>query len=135
MGGAASGGEVSRLMLTVKSIVAEHMKLPSIIFDEVDTGVSGDIAARMGAMMERISRFIQVVTITHLPGVAAMGRRHFKVFKEDDDDATTTRIRVLDARERCEEIALMISGVPPGEAAIANARALLVKAGNIDSEQ
>lgn len=135
VGGAASGGEVSRLMLTVKSIVAEHMKLPSIIFDEVDTGVSGDIAARMGAMMERISRFIQVVTITHLPGVAAMGRRHFKVFKEDDDDATTTRIRVLDARERCEEIALMISGVPPGEAAIANARALLVKAGNLDSEQ
>ena len=135
VGGAASGGEVSRLMLTIKSIVAEHMKLPSIIFDEVDTGVSGDIAARMGAMMERISRFIQVVTITHLPGVAAMGRRHFKVFKEDDDDATTTRIRVLDTHERCEEIALMISGVPPGEAAIANARALLVKAGNFDSEQ
>lgn len=128
VGNSASGGEISRLMLTVKSIVAESMHLPSIIFDEVDTGVSGDIAGRMGMMMHDIGQHIQVITITHLPGVAALGQRHFKVYKEDDDTSTNTHIRTLSEAERPGEIALMISGNPEDEAALANARALLSKA-------
>ncbi len=127
VGNTASGGELSRLMLTVKSIVAESMHLPSIIFDEVDTGVSGDIAGRMGAMMAEMGRYIQVITITHLPGVAACGRRHFKVYKEDDETSTNTRIRTLAEEERPGEIALMICGSSDDEAALANARALLSK--------
>lgn len=128
IGSTASGGELSRVMLTVKSIVAESMHLPSIIFDEVDTGVSGDIAGRMGAMMASIGEHIQVITITHLPGVAALGRRHFKVYKEDDETSTNTRIRILDNEERIGEIALMISGSATDSAAIANACSLLSKA-------
>ncbi len=130
VGSTASGGEISRLMLSVKSIVAESMHLPSIIFDEVDTGVSGDIAGRMGAMMAMIGRHIQVVTITHLPGVAVLGQRHFKVYKEDSDTTTNTRIRILSEEERPGEIALMISGSTDDEAALANARSLLSKAAN-----
>lgn len=130
VGGTASGGEISRLMLTIKSIVAERMHLPAIIFDEIDTGVSGDIALRMGAMMAQISRYIQVITITHLPGVAAMGSRHFKVYKEDDERATNTRIRLLNDEARQAEIALMISGNPDDRAALANAKALIDKAQN-----
>ncbi len=125
VGQTASGGEISRLMLTIKSIVAERMQLPSIIFDEVDTGVSGDVANRMAEMMDNISRHIQVITITHLPGVAAMGERHFKVYKEDDELATRTRIRALNAEQRTAELALMISGNPGDPAALANAAALL----------
>lgn len=128
VGGTASGGEISRLMLAIKSIVAKRMHMPAIIFDEIDTGVSGDIAGRMGNMMAGISQFIQVITITHLPGVAAMGRRHFKVYKEDDELSTNTRIRTLDQQAREAEIALMISGSTTDEAALANARALLAKA-------
>lgn len=126
--GAASGGEISRLMLTVKSIVAERTKLPSIIFDEVDTGVSGDIAGRMGYTMALISKYIQVITITHLPGVAAMGSRHFKVYKEDDETTTNTRIRLLGEAEREAELALMMSGSATDAAALTNARALLAHA-------
>ncbi len=127
VGTVASGGEISRLMLAIKAIVAERMHLPSIIFDEVDTGVSGDIATRMAAMMSDIGRSIQVITITHLPGVAAAGSTHFKVYKVDEDDATTTHIRALDEDERAAELALMISGNPTDEAALANARALINK--------
>lgn len=121
----ASGGEISRLMLAIKTMLAQKMNLPSIIFDEVDTGVSGDIATRMAAMMSSISRRIQVITITHLPGVAAAGHTHFKVYKEDDDTSTHTYIRLLDEAERQAELALMISGNADDEAALANARALL----------
>lgn len=128
VGNTASGGEISRLMLAIKTIIAEKIHLPSIIFDEVDTGVSGDIAARMALMMNAISRTIQVITITHLPGVAAAGTTHFKVFKEDDENATTTRITRLSRPEREAELALMISGNPADPAALANARALLEKA-------
>lgn len=128
VGNTASGGEISRLMLAIKTIIAEKIHLPSIIFDEVDTGVSGDIAARMASMMSAISRTIQVITITHLPGVAAAGTTHFKVFKEDDENATTTRITRLSRSEREAELALMISGNPADPAALANARALLEKA-------
>lgn len=127
VGAAASGGEISRLMLSIKTIVAGRMQLPSIIFDEVDTGVSGDIAARMARMMKQISRTIQVVTITHLPGVAAAGDRHYKVFKQDDETSTTTRIQSLDAEQRRAEIALMLSGSPDDPSALAAADTLLAK--------
>ncbi len=127
LGGAASGGEISRLVLTVRAILAERMHLPSIIFDEVDTGVSGDVATRMAAMMAEMSRSLQVICITHLPGVAAMGRVHFKVYKEDDENSTTTRIRRLDETGRQAELALMLSGNPEDETALATARTLLAK--------
>lgn len=131
IGHTASGGEISRLMLAVKTIVAERVHLPSIIFDEVDTGVSGDIAARMAAMMAQISRTIQVITITHLPGVAAVGNAHFKVYKEDDETATTTRICRLSVEERVGELALMLSGNASDVAARANAKSLLDKGAEI----
>ena len=127
VGGSASGGEVSRLMLSIKSIVAGRLQVPSIVFDEVDTGVSGDVANRMGAMMLNISKKLQVITITHLPQVAARGVSHYKVFKEDDSEATHTRIRRLGADERRGELALMLSGSSTDAAALANADSLLNK--------
>lgn len=123
--GAASGGEISRLMLSVKSIVAQLFSLPAIIFDEIDTGVSGDVAARIADMMDRMSGKLQVITITHLPQVAARGATHFKVFKTDDESATHTSIVQLSDDRRVDEIALMLSGDSSDEAARANARALL----------
>ncbi len=123
--GAASGGEVSRLMLSIKAIVVGKLQLPAIIFDEVDTGVSGDIANRMGHMMLDISNQLQVITITHLPQVAAKGESHYKVYKEDDTLTTHTRIRRLTDEERIGELALMLSGSATDEAAIANAKSLL----------
>ena len=123
----ASGGEISRLMLCVKSIMARSMKLPTIIFDEVDTGVSGDIANRMGELMRDIARGIQVITITHLPQVAVKGENHYKVFKQDSADATYTSIRHLSDEERVGEIAGMLSGEVIDDAALANARSLLGK--------
>ncbi|MBR5331932.1 MAG: DNA repair protein RecN [Muribaculaceae bacterium] len=125
IGGKASGGEISRLMLSIKSIIADKMQLPSIIFDEVDTGVSGDVASRMGEMMHNISENIQVIAITHLPQVAAKGDWQYKVYKEDDDTTTQTQIKQLTIDERINEIAIMLSGSTVEEAAIANARSLL----------
>lgn len=125
VGATASGGEISRLMLSIKSIVADKMQLPSIIFDEVDTGVSGDVANRMGEMMHGISKNIQVIAITHLPQVAAQGNAHYKVFKEDTDTSTVTRVRELDTQARINELAVMLSGSSVDEAARANARSLL----------
>lgn len=125
VGEAASGGEVSRLMLSIKSIVVGKLQLPTIVFDEVDTGVSGDVANRMGAMMLGISDSLQVITITHLPQVAAKGVSHFKVFKEDDADATHTRICRLTDNERLGELALMLSGNPEDSTALATAESLL----------
>lgn len=108
--GVASGGEISRLMLSVKAIMASRMRLPSIIFDEIDTGVSGDVANRIGDMLHEMGRDMQVIAITHLPTVAARGMRHFKVFKYDDDNSTHTSIRRLDDGERIGELAVMLSG-------------------------
>ena len=125
VGQTASGGEISRLMLTIKAIVGEKMHLPSIIFDEIDTGVSGDVASKMGEMMQQLSNKIQVITITHLPQVAARGLSHFKVFKEDDEHATTTRICRLDEATRINELALMLSGKTDDETAIAAARSMI----------
>ena len=123
--GAASGGEISRLMLTIKSIIASRMQLPSIIFDEIDTGVSGDVANRMGDMMSRTANNIQVIAITHLPQVAAKGSVHFKVYKEDDEESTHTRIFQLSEDERVGELALMLSGDSSNATARATALHLL----------
>lgn len=125
VGNTASGGEISRLMLSIKSIIADKMHLPSIIFDEVDAGVSGDVANRMGDMMNNIASSIQVIAITHLPQVAAKGNTHYKVFKEDDDTSTQTRIKKLSEEERIDELAIMLSGNKSDKAARANAISLL----------
>ena len=121
----ASGGEIARLMLALKCLIAKSAELPTIIFDEIDTGVSGDVAGRMGEMMDEMARDIQVLTISHLPQIAARGVQHFKVFKYDTDDATVTRVVELSASERELEIAEMLSGKNPSEAAISAARELL----------
>ncbi len=121
----ASGGEISRLMLSVKSIIAHRMQLPSIIFDEVDTGVSGDVADRMGRMMKSIASNLQVIAITHLPQVAAKGSHHFKVFKHDTETTTVTHVELLSSEGRVDELALMLSGDASNEAARSAARALI----------
>ena len=124
-GEVASGGEISRLMLSIKALIASARTLPTIIFDEIDTGVSGDIADRMGEVMSQMSRHLQVITITHLPQVAGKGDAHFKVFKEDSATDTTTHINQLSGDERVREIARMLSGSQITEQAIANARTLM----------
>ena len=121
----ASGGEISRLMLTVKSLIANKSDLPTIIFDEIDSGVSGEIAHRMGEIMLQMSRSMQVITITHLPQIAAKGDAHFRVYKEDTKLQTETYIAKLSDSERIEEIASMLSGKERGAAAIENAKELL----------
>ncbi len=121
----ASGGEISRVMLCIKTIIARHMRLPSIIFDEVDTGVSGDIATRIGEMMADISRSIQVIAITHLPQVAANGDHHLRVFKTDNEVETLTSVESLDNQEHILEIARMLSGKDINQAAIENAKSLI----------
>lgn len=125
VGSTASGGEISRLMLSIKTIIASRMQLPSIIFDEVDTGVSGDVANRMGQMMRDISKSLQVTAITHLPQVAAQGDSHYRVFKEDDDNSTHTRIAELSKSERVSAIASMLGGAEIDHAAIKAAESLL----------
>lgn len=121
----ASGGEISRLMLSIKTIIARIMNLPTIIFDEVDTGVSGDIASRIGDMMGDIAKHIQVIAITHLPQVAAHGMHHMKVFKTDAPDGTYTSVQVLNREEHVLEIARMLSGKDVNQAAIDNAKSLV----------
>ena len=121
----ASGGEISRVMLCIKTIIARHMQLPSIIFDEVDTGVSGDVATMIGEMMADISRSIQVITITHLPQVAANGDHHLRVYKADTHDETLTHVEPLDEQEHIMEVARMLSGKDLNQAAIDNAKSLI----------
>lgn len=121
----ASGGEISRLMLSAKAVIADKMNLPSIIFDEVDTGVSGDVANRMGQLMQQISRNIQVIAITHLPQVAAKGNAHFKVYKQDTENATVTHVDKLSDEARIDELALMLSGEATDSSARATAISLL----------
>jgi DNA repair protein RecN (Recombination protein N) len=121
----ASGGELSRLMLSIKSIVAQYTALPTIIFDEIDTGVSGEVANKVGQIMERLAQNLQVITITHLPQIASKGQSHYFVYKDDSEAATFTRIKQLNNDERVLEIAKMLSGDKPGESALQNARELL----------
>lgn len=121
----ASGGEISRLMLCIKAMIAGFTALPAIIFDEVDTGVSGDIADKMGDIMQELGTKMQVITITHLPQIAAKGKEHYFVYKEDTEDRTVTRIKKLDAKERVQEVARMLSGASLTDASVANAKELL----------
>ena len=123
----ASGGEISRLMLCIKSVIARSMNLPTIIFDEVDTGVSGEIAHKIGDMMGEIARHIQVIAITHLPQVASHGTSHLRVFKTDTDTQTVTSIERLDNEEHVIEVARMLSGSEIDQAAIDNARSLIAQ--------
>lgn len=121
----ASGGEMSRLMLALKALVVSHMQLPTIIFDEIDTGVSGAIADKMGEIVTALGAQLQVINITHLPQVASKGDHHFFVYKEDTPNGTQTRIRELTADERVNEIAKMLSGSAVTQAAVEQARLLL----------
>ena len=121
----ASGGELSRIMLAIKSILAEYIQLPSIMFDEIDTGVSGEISNKMGEIMKHMSNKMQVFTITHLPQIAAKGNSHFKVFKIDIKDVTHTQLKKLNEEERIVEIAQMLGGLTITDSAMAHAKQLL----------
>ena len=121
----ASGGELSRIMLATKAILANYSKLPTIIFDEIDTGVSGEIANKMAEIMKAMSKNMQVFAITHLPQIAAKGDTHFKVYKSIISGDTITALKQLTAEERIVEIAQMLSGTEVSESALNHARALL----------
>ena len=121
----ASGGEMSRIMLSVKAILTTYKKLPTIIFDEIDTGVSGEIANQMAAIMNGMSSSTQLLSITHLPQIAAKGEHHIKVYKEDIGDVTRTLLSILDKQERIAEIATMIGGNNLSDASTASAKELL----------
>ncbi|MBD5385523.1 DNA repair protein RecN [bacterium] len=121
----ASGGELSRLTLSIKSMMAERMNMPTVIFDEIDTGVSGEIADKMGRMMKEMAGLMQIITITHLPQVAGKGTRHYKVFKQDTDERTVSSVKELTGEERVREIAGMLSGERLTDAALEAARALI----------
>ena len=122
----ASGGEVARVMLSLKAMISGAVKLPTIIFDEIDTGVSGSIAEKMAHIMRDMGNHNrQVISITHLPQIAAMGTTHYKVYKEDHAEGTSSHIVRLDGQGRVEEIAHMLSGSTLTEAAVNNAKELL----------
>ena len=121
----ASGGEMSRIMLAVKAILAQYSKLPTLIFDEIDTGVSGEIAIRMGEIMKEMSQEMQIFAITHLPQIAAKGNAHFKVFKSTVGEDTQSELKLLNQEERIVEIAQMLSGTIVSDSALNHAKALL----------
>jgi len=125
VGKVASGGELSRLMLAVKALLAKHTSLPTIIFDEIDTGISGETALKVGEVIDELGKNMQVISITHLPQIAAKGDSHYFVYKNEDGGKTTTGIRKLKQQERVEVIAEMLSGKNPGASAIENAKDLL----------
>ncbi|WP_028281870.1 DNA repair protein RecN [Olleya marilimosa] len=122
---AASGGELSRIMLAIKSILSKYVKLPSIMFDEIDTGVSGEISNKMADIMSQMSTKMQVFSITHLPQIAAKGNTHYKVYKEDVNEVTTTNLVKLNYDERVVELAQMLGGTQLSDSAIAHAKQLL----------
>ena len=121
----ASGGELSRVMLAIKKILSENSQLPTIIFDEIDSGVSGEISNKMAHIMSQMSRKMQVITITHLPQIAAKGNQHYKVYKEEVNHITTTNLKQLSEDERIVEIAEMLSGKSISDSALTHARELL----------
>jgi len=125
IGKIASGGEMSRLMLAIKTLITDARSLPTIIFDEIDSGVSGEVAVKMGQILEQMSNSVQVLNITHLPQIAAKGKNHYKVYKFDLDDQTYTSIRKLSEQERVEEIAEMLSGENFSATAMETAKELL----------
>ena len=121
----ASGGELSRIMLSIKAILSRFKTLPTIIFDEIDTGVSGEVSYKIGEVMHRMSRYMQVITISHLPQVAAKGAHHFKVYKETIDQSTYTQLKKLNSGDRVQEIAQMLGGEEISETAVQHAKELL----------
>lgn len=121
----ASGGELSRIMLTIKSILAEYEKLPTLMFDEIDTGVSGEISNKMGEIMQDMGHTMQVFSITHLPQVASKGKHQYKVYKEEREGETFTQMKQLDAAERVQELAEMLGGKTLSDSAMAHAKSLL----------
>lgn len=123
----ASGGELSRIMLAIKAILARYSNLPTIIFDEIDTGVSGEVADKMGVIMNDMSNHMQVFAITHLPQIAAKGKQHYKVFKTSNDETTTSQLVLLSYDERVREIAQMLSGKDISDSALVHAKELLSK--------
>ena len=124
----ASGGELSRVMLSLKSLLTKNNNLPTIIFDEIDAGVSGEVADKVGQILSGMGKYMQVINITHLPQVASRGTRHYHVYKDDTDNSTFTRVKLLSPEERILEVARLLSGSEVTEAAMKNARELL-KAG------
>jgi DNA repair protein RecN (Recombination protein N) len=124
----ASGGELSRVMLSLKSLLTKNNNLPTIIFDEIDSGVSGEVADKVGQILSGMGKYMQVINITHLPQVASRGTRHYHVYKDDTDNSTFTRVKLLSPEERILEVARLLSGSEVTETAMKNARELL-KAG------
>jgi DNA repair protein RecN (Recombination protein N) len=126
----ASGGELSRVMLSLKSLLTKNNNLPTIIFDEIDSGVSGEVADKVGQILAGMGKYMQVINITHLPQVASRGTKHYHVYKDDTDDSTFTRVKLLSADERILEVARLLSGSEVTETAMKNARELLKAAIN-----
>ena len=126
----ASGGELSRVMLSLKSLLTKNNNLPTIIFDEIDSGVSGEVADKVGQILAGMGKYMQVVNITHLPQVASRGAKHYHVYKDDTDDSTFTRVKLLSPEERILEVARLLSGSEVTETAMKNARELLKAAVN-----
>jgi len=126
----ASGGELSRVMLSLKSLLTKNTNLPTIIFDEIDAGVSGEVADKVGQILAGMGKYMQVVNITHLPQVASRGTKHYHVYKDDTGDATITRIKLLSSEERIYEVARLLSGSEITETAIKNAKELIKSARN-----
>ena len=116
---------MSRIMLAIKAILAKYSHLPTIIFDEIDTGVSGDVANKMGEIMKEMSKNMQVMAITHLPQVASKGHQHFKVSKDHNSEQTVSEIKLLSTEDRIKEIAQMLSGENITDSAISHAKELL----------
>jgi DNA repair protein RecN (Recombination protein N) len=126
----ASGGELSRVMLSLKSLLTRNNNLPTIIFDEIDSGVSGEVADKVGQILSGMGKYMQVINITHLPQVASRGTKHYHVYKDDTDDSTFTRVKLLSPEERILEVARLLSGAEVTETAMKNARELLKAAIN-----
>ncbi|MCC9169040.1 DNA repair protein RecN [Pontibacter harenae] len=122
---AASGGEFSRLMLSIKYMLADKTALPTIVFDEIDTGISGEVAVKVGRMMQQMAQKHQIIAISHLPQIAAQGNAHYFVYKEDREDRTISRVKQLTKEERVNEIATMIAGANPSASAFKSAKELL----------
>ncbi|MFY8019805.1 MAG: DNA repair protein RecN, partial [Bacteroidia bacterium] len=121
----ASGGELSRLMLCLKSLISDKVELPSIVFDEIDTGISGEAALRVAKVMKAHASKHQVIAITHLPQIASKADNHFYVYKHHLEDQTLTQIRTLNEEERIQEIARMLSGENPGQAVLTAAKEMM----------
>jgi DNA repair protein RecN (Recombination protein N) len=124
----ASGGELSRVMLSLKSLLTKNTNLPTIIFDEIDAGVSGEVADKVGQILAGMGNYMQVVNITHLPQVASRGSRHYHVYKDDTGDSTITRVKLLSPEERIMEVARLLSGSEITATAVKNAKELLKSA-------